>query len=160
MVRFREVLKNRDFFFLWLGQIISQIGDRLGQMALIGLIYMQSPGSSIELAKILSFTILPVFLIGPVAGVYVDRWDRRRTMFLCDFLRTAMVLFIPLIIILRGPFSLIYLLIFLVFSVVSVVFFLQPKPEKTKAILIINNPKIIFLFFILNIVTRIMKYEV
>ncbi len=117
MPRFREVLRNRNFFFLWLGQVISQFGERLSQMALIGLVYMRAPGSTIQLAKILSFTILPVFLIGPVAGVYVDRWDRRRTMFVCDFLRASLVLFIPLFLILKWPLSLIYILIFIIFSV-------------------------------------------
>lgn len=70
------------------------MGDRLGQMSLIAFVYAKAPGSSIEIAKILSFTIIPVFLIGPVAGVYVDRWDRRRTMYICDFLRTILVLLI------------------------------------------------------------------
>ncbi|MBU0549170.1 MAG: hypothetical protein KKH80_00980, partial [Candidatus Omnitrophica bacterium] len=69
MAKFIGVLKNRNFFFLWSGQIISQFGERLAQMALIGLVYAQAPGSPVQLAKILSFTILPVFLIGPVAGV-------------------------------------------------------------------------------------------
>ena len=117
MARFREVLKNRDFFFLWLGQIISQFGERLAQMALIGLVYMRFPGSTIQLAKTLSLTILPVFLIGPVAGVYVDRWDRRRTMFICDFLRSFFVWLIPLFLFLQRPLSSIYILIFITFSV-------------------------------------------
>jgi DHA3 family macrolide efflux protein-like MFS transporter len=117
MARFREILRNRNFFFLWLGQVISQFGERLSQMALIGLVYMRSPGSTIQLAKILSFTILPVFLIGPVAGVYVDRWDRRRTMFICDFLRCLLVLLIPLFLFLQKPLSSIYILIFIIFSV-------------------------------------------
>ena len=95
MARFREVLKNRNFFLLWSGQIISQLGDRLDQMALIAFIYQRAPGSAIQIAKILSFTIIPVFLIGPLAGVYVDRWDRRRTMYVCDFLRSILVFTIP-----------------------------------------------------------------
>jgi len=78
---------------------------------------MQAPGSPIQLAKILSFTILPVFLIGPVAGVYVDRWDRRQTMFICDFLRASLVLFIPLLLFLNKPLILIYILIFIIFCV-------------------------------------------
>ena len=80
MIHFRDILKDRNFFLLWLGQIISQFGDRLNQMALVGFIHSRSPGSTVELAKLLSFTILPVFLIGPVAGVYVDRLDRRKLM--------------------------------------------------------------------------------
>lgn len=117
MSKFTEVLKNRNFFLLWLGQIISQLGDRLDQMALIGLVYMHAPGSTIEVAKILSFTIIPVFLIGPIAGVYVDRWNRRRTMYICDFLRAVLVLTIPLFLFYRESFGFIYLVIFVVFSI-------------------------------------------
>ncbi len=117
MPRFREVLKNRNFFLLWIGQIISQLGDRLGQMALIGFIPADAPGSGLQLAKILSFTILPVFLIGPVAGVYVDRWDRRRTLYASDILRTVLTLFIPLFLISKDSLGLIYLLIFIIFSI-------------------------------------------
>jgi len=117
MSRFREVFKNRNFFFLWFGQIISQLGDRLDQMALIALVYLRAPGSSIEIAKILSFTIIPVFLIGPLAGVYVDRWDRRKTMYACDFLRAGLVLLIPsLLFYSRNPFP-IYAIVFLTFSI-------------------------------------------
>lgn len=117
LVGFKQILKNRNFFLLWLGQIISQFGDRLDQMALIGFISQRFPGSTFQMAKLLSFTIIPVFLIGPVAGVYVDRWDRRKTMYISDFLRGILVLFIPLIFLnLRSLFGL-YIVIFLVFSV-------------------------------------------
>ena len=117
MSKFTGVLKNRNFFFLWLGQIISQLGDRLGQMALIGFVYLKAPGSAIEIAKILSFTIIPVFLIGPLAGVYVDRWDRRRTMYACDLSRAALVLTIPLFLFYTKYMSPIYLIIFVAFCI-------------------------------------------
>ena len=117
MSKFTEVLKNRNFFFLWLGQIISQLGDRLDQMALIAFVYLRAPGSTLEIAKILSFTIIPVFLIGPLAGVYVDRWDRRRTMYICDFLRAILVLTIPLFLFYTKTMFPIYLIIFIVFSI-------------------------------------------
>ncbi|MBM3246686.1 MAG: MFS transporter [Candidatus Omnitrophica bacterium] len=117
MSRFREVLKNRNFFFLWLGQIISQLGDRLGQMALIAFVYQRAPGSAMEIAKILSFTIIPVFVIGPIAGVYVDRWDRRRTMYICDFLRASLVFAIPFFLYYARSLAPIYLLIFITFSI-------------------------------------------
>ncbi|HNX81387.1 MAG TPA: MFS transporter [Candidatus Omnitrophota bacterium] len=117
MSKFSEVLKTRNFFFLWIGQIISQIGDRLDQMALIAFVYSRSPGSALEIAKILSFTIIPVFLIGPIAGVYVDRWDRRRTMYACDFLRSALVLTIPLFLFYTKHLSFVYAIIFLIFCI-------------------------------------------
>jgi len=117
MSKFREVLKNRNFFLLWLGQIISQVGDRLGQMALIAFVYLRAPGSTIEIAKILSFTIIPVFLIGPIAGVYVDRWDRRRTMYTCDFLRTILVFIIPFFLFYTRSSLPIYFLVFIIFCI-------------------------------------------
>lgn len=118
MAKFGEVLKNRNFFLLWLGQIISQVGDRLDQMALIGFIAQRSPGKTLQLATLLSFTILPVFVIGPIAGVYVDRWDRRKTMYICDFLRGCLVLLIPLYLLgSRGSLLPLYCVVFLLFSV-------------------------------------------
>ncbi|HPL83082.1 MAG TPA: MFS transporter, partial [Candidatus Omnitrophota bacterium] len=105
------------FFLLWLGQIISQLGDRLGQMALIAFVYLRSPGSTMDMAKILSFTIIPVFLIGPVAGVYVDRWDRRRTLYICDFFRAILVFTIPFFLFYAKNIIPIYVIIFLIFSV-------------------------------------------
>jgi len=118
MPKISQILKNRNFFFLWLGQIISQLGDRLDQMALIGFIYARTQGgagSTIEIAKILSFTIIPVFLIGPLAGAYVDRWDRRRTMYVCDSLRAILVFTIPFFLFYVKNLIPIYLIIFVVF---------------------------------------------
>lgn len=113
---FRKLFKNRDFFLLWLGQIISQLGDRLSQMALIGLVYARD-GTSIQFAKILSFTIIPVFLIGPLAGALVDKWDRRKTMYVCDFIRAGLVVLIPLFLFYKQTFIWIYLIIFAAFSI-------------------------------------------
>lgn len=116
MARFRTILTNRNFFFLWLGQVISQFGDRLDQMALIALIYRLAPGSTTQMAKVMAFTIMPVFIIGPIAGVYVDRWDRRRTMVVCDILRGFLVLLIPFCFIKMDSLLPIYVIVFLVFS--------------------------------------------
>ncbi|MBN2097089.1 MAG: MFS transporter [Candidatus Omnitrophica bacterium] len=117
MASFREVLKNKNFFLLWLGQIISQFGDRLNQMALIALISARAPGSTWQLAKTLSCTVLPVLLVGPIASSYVDRWDRRRTMIVCDFLRAVLVGSIFLVFIKLESIWPVYLVIFLTFSI-------------------------------------------
>ena len=116
MTRFSDVLKNKNFFFLWLGQLISNFGDRLNQMALVALIYMKNPGSEIALAKLISFTIIPVFLIGPIAGAWVDRLNRKNIMIISDVSRGVLVLLIPLFIILNQILP-IYLVIFIVFSI-------------------------------------------
>jgi len=116
VAKFREVLKNRNFSLLFLGQIISQLGDRLGLMALLSFAYQKREyGSPMEIFKILLFTIIPVFLIGPVAGVYVDRWDRRRTMFICDLLRAILVCIVPFFLFYHKNLAVAYFLIFLIF---------------------------------------------
>ncbi|MGB2661004.1 MAG: MFS transporter [Candidatus Omnitrophota bacterium] len=124
MVKFREVLFTKNFFSLWSGQIISEFGDRLNQMALIALIYYKHPGSVMALSKLLFFIIVPVFVIGPVAGVYVDRWDRKRIMIISDILRGLLVLAIPIFVRLDMMIP-IYALVFLIFSATR--FFLPSK---------------------------------
>lgn len=100
---------------LWWAQLISQFGDRINQMALIGLVSERDPGSAVGLAKLLSFTIIPVFIVGPIAGVFVDRWDKRRTLFVCDLLRGLLVLTIPFIFMDRTSMVPIYIVVFLTF---------------------------------------------
>ena len=125
MARIRQLLRDKNFSLLWSSQIISNFGDRLNQMALIGLIYARTPGSTIELAKLLSFTILPVFIIGPIAGIFVDRWNRKYTMVVCDFLRGFLVLLIPVAVIYSKTMLPIYILVFVLFSITR--FFVPSK---------------------------------
>jgi len=124
MVRFRDVLFKKNFFSLWSGQIVSEFGDRLNQMALIALVYSKQPGSVMAMAKLLFFIVIPVFVIGPVAGVYVDRWDRKRVMIIADIARGVFVLIIPLFVYLN-MMPVVYILVFLIFSATR--FFLPSK---------------------------------
>jgi MFS family permease len=116
MVHFRDVLKDKNFFCLWLAQLISNFGDRLNQMALVALVYQRTPGSAMALAKLISFTIIPVFLIGPIAGAWVDRLNRRNVMIISDVLRGILVLTIPLFI-MANQILPIYLVVFITFSI-------------------------------------------
>ncbi|MFH0840105.1 MAG: MFS transporter [Candidatus Omnitrophota bacterium] len=125
MVRFRDVLKNRNFLLLWIGQIISNFGDWLNNMALVALVYKKSPGSTVELAKLLFFIIIPVFIIGPIAGVYVDRWDKKKVMIMADIWRGLLVLLIPFFILRFTNFLPVYILVFIIFSITR--FFLPSK---------------------------------
>lgn len=116
MIKFREVLSNRNFLFLWMGQLVSNFGDRLTQMALVALVYQNNPGSEIALAKLISFTIIPVFIIGPVAGAWVDRLNRKNVMVISDMLRGCLILSIPFFIGLK-QILLVYLAIFFAFAI-------------------------------------------
>ncbi len=125
MARFRDILRNKSFFRLWTSQVISNFGDRLNQIALIALVYRKAPGSTVELAKVVFFIVIPVFIIGPIAGVYVDRWDRKRVMIISDIVRAVLVLLIPFMLTVFTSFIPIYAIIFLIFSTTR--FFLPSK---------------------------------
>ncbi len=102
---------------MWGAQVISKFGDRLTRMALIGLAYQIQPQSPLELAKMLSLALIPGFIIFPIAGVYVDRWDKRRTLYSCDMIRGVLMVLIPFVFIKLNSLLIVYLLILLSFGV-------------------------------------------
>ena len=115
MLKLLTQKKNRNFLKLWTAQLISQFGDRIHQLALVGLIAERAPGSAMGLAKLLAFTIIPVFIVQPFAGVFVDRWDRKTTLFVCDVARGFLVLAIPLVFIFWTSMIEIYIVVFFAF---------------------------------------------
>jgi predicted MFS family arabinose efflux permease len=82
---------NRNFRFLWFGQIVSQLGDWFNVVALYALIF-ELTGSATAVAGMMVMQLLPVALVGPVSGVVVDRFDRRRIMIAADVIRGTAVL--------------------------------------------------------------------
>jgi len=91
-VGFIQVLKNGRFLRLWLGQVISAVGDYFYFLAMPILVNkLTGSTTAIGLAMIFGFA-LPQLLFGLPAGVMVDRWDRRRVMIVADLARAALVL--------------------------------------------------------------------
>src|SRR6187431_1312481 len=78
------VLRRRDFALLWFGGLISMTGDWLLLAALPFYVYSRT-GSTIATALIITAELVPNFLLTTFAGVYVDRWDRKRVMVLTSF---------------------------------------------------------------------------
>jgi predicted MFS family arabinose efflux permease len=74
-----ELLRTRNFSFLWLGGLVSLVGDWALVVALPFEVYRRTD-STLATAGILLASLLPAFLFGSAAGVFVDRWDRRRLM--------------------------------------------------------------------------------
>ncbi len=70
------ILRNRRYFPLWLGQLISSLGDTLNYIALVVYVY-QLTGSGFDLSKLSIYQILPILLISPAAGVVIDRFRRK-----------------------------------------------------------------------------------
>lgn len=89
------ILINRDFALLWVGQIVSSIGDFALSATLVLWIVtrlaVNEPWAPLAVSgEFLALTI-PVVLFGPLAGVFVDRWDKRRTMLTMDLARALLV---------------------------------------------------------------------
>jgi MFS family permease len=94
-VTYRELLSgNVNFRRLWLGQVVSEIGDWLNNIAVLALIIdLAGPGSEgLAVAIYAIARHLPLFLFGPIAGVVVDRVDRRRVMIASDLSRAVLAL--------------------------------------------------------------------
>ena len=128
MAKLREVLREPNFLFLWLGQIISQFGDKFAMMALVGLVSQRAPGSAYELAKLFIFVAIPVFVIGPVAGVYCDRWSKKWTMVISDLIRGLLIfgiVFYWMCVPTLKPVFPVYIIVFIIFSVTR--FFIPAK---------------------------------
>lgn len=96
-----KTLKNRDFVYLWLGQMVSRLGDGIHEIALAWLV-LELTGSALSMGAILAVSITPNLLFGLPAGVFVDRFNRKHIMVLADFARTAIVLVIPVTYLLGG----------------------------------------------------------
>lgn len=85
------VRRNRNFRNLWLGNVVSLLGDWLNFVALISLI-LGLTASPLALGLVFVAKMFPAAVAAPFAGLIVDRFDRRRLMIACDLLRAAIVL--------------------------------------------------------------------
>jgi MFS family permease len=85
------VLSNRAFVALWLAQVLSQIADNLLYFVLLVEVYRQTGSNTAVSALVLSFT-LPALTIGLLAGVLVDRVDKRAVLLLTNVARAAIAL--------------------------------------------------------------------
>jgi MFS family permease len=100
------VLRQRDFSLLWFGGVLSVIGDYFLFVALPFFVYERT-GSALTTGAIFIAETLPRLLFGSVAGVFVDRWDRKRTMVVSDLSR-ALILLPLLAAAAGGPLVLVY----------------------------------------------------
>ena len=117
------VLRQRDFSFLWFGGVLSVVGDYFLFIALPFFVYERT-GSALATGAMFAAETLPRLLFGSLAGVFVDRWDRKKTMIVADLSRAAILL--PLLAVAAGgPVWLVYVVAF-VEATVSM-FFLPAK---------------------------------
>ncbi len=86
---------NRNYGFLFTGQFISLIGDQIFDLTLIlWITLILAKGQAwapLAVSGLLVVTSIPIFIIGPIAGIYVDRWNRRTTMLWMDIIRAILI---------------------------------------------------------------------
>lgn len=92
---YRALLQNRNFLALWVGQVFSQLADRIVFVVFISLI-VQHFGTSDRFTSFLyiAFTI-PAILLTAIAGVFVDRWPRRAVLVSTNLLRALILVLLP-----------------------------------------------------------------
>ena len=96
---FAPVLKNSQFLILWSGQIFSQLADKVYLVLMIAIItsQFQSPNQAISqwVSPIMIAFTIPAVLFGSLAGVYVDRWQKKPVLVVSNLLRGILVLTLP-----------------------------------------------------------------
>jgi dTMP kinase len=97
--RLIRVFGSTDFFRLWLAQVLSSTGDWIGFVAIVALATRLEGASSgaAAVGVVMSARLIPGFFFAPVAGVLVDRWDRKRVMVTCDLMRGAVLATLPFV---------------------------------------------------------------
>lgn len=91
------LLRRRNFSLLWLGGLVSVAGDWVLFAALPFFVYEQT-GSTVATAGMIAAELTPGVILGTIAGVFVDRWDRRRVLVatnVCQAVVVALLLLVP-----------------------------------------------------------------
>src|ERR1051326_1821063 len=86
---------NRNFALLWTGGTVSVFGDFIFATTLVvwisAFLAVHQPWAPLAVSGVLLATLIPTFACGPIAGVFVDRWDKRRTMLAMDAIRSILI---------------------------------------------------------------------
>lgn len=97
-----KIFINRNFTLIWLGQAISQVGDYAFTTTLTiwiaATIGRNQPWSPLAVGGIVLTSTIPAVLVRPLAGVFIDRWDKRQTMLFMDAARGVLLVVFLLII--------------------------------------------------------------
>jgi MFS transporter, DHA3 family, macrolide efflux protein len=91
----RGVLAQHDFRTLWLAQFVSVFGDFLALFGVISLITFRWHGTATQVTYLLIAYMLPLAIVSPISGVFVDRWRVKQVMICSDLIRGALVLLLP-----------------------------------------------------------------
>ena len=85
-----RVIRSPSYSPLWLAQLLSSFGDTLHYVAVVVLVY-QISGQGMAVAALVAAEVVPVLLLGPLAGVVIDRYSRKGVLIGADLFRAALV---------------------------------------------------------------------
>lgn len=86
-----RVFSERSFLFLWIGEVFTQISTNLFNFFLILIVFKLTHSNTAVSGVVLSFTI-PAIFFGSIAGVYVDRWDRKKVLVITNVIRAFLLI--------------------------------------------------------------------
>jgi len=88
----KTILQHKPFRTMWLAQFVSIFGDFLALFGVISLITFRLHGTAVQVTAVTIAYVLPLAIISPVAGVFVDHWNVKRVMIASDISRTVLIL--------------------------------------------------------------------
>jgi MFS family permease len=92
MSAFSRLLRtNRNYRFTWSGQVVSEVGDHFNNIAVMGLA-MDHPNPGLVVTGVFLSRAVPMLIAGPIAGVLLDRMNRKRVMIASDLVRAVIAL--------------------------------------------------------------------
>jgi predicted MFS family arabinose efflux permease len=98
------VLRNRSFAVLWLGLLVSNLGDWINYIAMFAVVYQQTH-SALAVVGLRLVHIVPELLGAPFSGVFVDRWSRKRSLMVAPLVAAVFVA----LLVAAHPVALVYL---------------------------------------------------
>lgn len=116
------LIKQKDFFLLILGKLVSLLGSNMQQFAL-SLYVLALTGSATIFASMLSISIIPRLLLSPIAGVFGDWFDRKRSIVFLDFLNALIIGVYAVIFIFKGSLTIPMIYILVILLEITEIFF-------------------------------------
>ena len=104
-----HILRQPGFLRLWLAILFSGFGEWLAIMATFGIVTFQLRGPPVETSAVMISYIVPIAFLGPVAGVFVDRWHVHRTLVVSSLLRAVFVAALAFTVRLHFVYGLVFL---------------------------------------------------
>ncbi|MBA3290407.1 MAG: MFS transporter, partial [Actinobacteria bacterium] len=92
-VSYWTLLKNRTFLRFFAAQFVSSLGDWIGVIAIA--VFAQGLAGNAGVGLVMTARVLPGFLVGPIAGVFADRYDRKKLMVGADIIRAFLIFSVP-----------------------------------------------------------------